>query len=205
MNIDDAQNAVLDHHARPYDLWTCIRAVRGLLDAGFRSEAHALANSFSERHGAGTRGGDALLAAVQTADVLTYAIGDMIVEEGELDDSLFVLLTGGARVLRLGVGEVALLPAGTVVGEIAATTGTARTASVRAEGPLTALRFGAPEFAGLCRLLPSVYVRLRETSRARMVEQLMGPGSIFGHLGDPARAALYGTETKRSQTCCGFL
>ncbi len=191
MDIDEAQEALLDHQSRPYDLWAAMRAVRGLADAGFRAEAHAVASAFAERHRAGPRGGDALLSHVQQAETRTFAAGETLCDEGELDDQVFVILSGKARVRRLGVGELAHLPPGTVVGEVASVTGIARTATVEAESEVLALAFEGKQLAALVRDLPSVYVRLREMSRARLVAQLMGPGSIFGNLGDGARAALF--------------
>lgn len=191
MTVDEAQEALLDHQSRPYDLWAAMRAIRGLSDAGFRAEAHAVAGAFAERHRAEDRGGDALLSHVQQADIDTFQAGETLCDEGELDDQVFVILSGKARVRRLGVGELAHLPPGTVVGEIASVTGTARTATVEAESEVKALSFQSKQLASLVKALPSVYVRLRETSRSRMLAQLMGPGSIFGNLGDGARAALF--------------
>ncbi|MCA9545401.1 MAG: cyclic nucleotide-binding domain-containing protein [Myxococcales bacterium] len=191
MTVDEAQEALLDHQSRPYDLWAAMRAIRGLSDAGFRAEAHAVATAFAERHRADERGGDGLLTHVQQAEIKVFQSGETLCDEGELDDQVFVILSGKARVRRLGVGELAHLPPGTVVGEIASVTGTARTATVEAESEVQALRFESKQLASLVKALPSAYVRLRETSRSRMLAQLMGPGSIFGNLGDGARAALF--------------
>ena len=191
MTVDEAQEALLDHQSRPYDLWAAMRAIRGLSDAGFRAEAHAVSAAFAERHRADDRGGDALLSHVQQAEIITFQAGETLCDEGELDDQVFVILSGKARVRRLGVGELAHLPPGAVVGEVASVTGTARTATVEAESEVQALAFESKQLAVLVKALPSVYVRLRETSRSRMLSQLMGPGSIFGNLGDGARAALF--------------
>ena len=89
------------------------------------------------------------------------------------------------------VGELALIPPGSVVGEIAALTGTARTASVYARGPVSALELTPASLAELARRMPGAYPALREVTRERLVSQLMGAGSVFGGIGKPERAALF--------------
>lgn len=188
---DQAQSALALAQQSPHDLGLCIRAVRLLEDVGLRAEAHSVAHAYAKRHDAGEAGGAALLTLVQRAEAVRFDGGAALMREGVDEDAIFVLLRGDARVRRLGVGELTQLPPGTVVGEIASLTGTARTASVYAKGPVEALRFRPAGFAELSHKLPGVYARLRETGRSRLVAQLFGPTSIFGALNGLERAALF--------------
>ncbi|MCA9545642.1 MAG: cyclic nucleotide-binding domain-containing protein, partial [Myxococcales bacterium] len=56
--------------------------------------------------------------------------GHTLVHQGSTGDTLYVVLTGLAGVKRLGVGEVAMLAPGAVVGEVAPVAGVHRTATV---------------------------------------------------------------------------
>ncbi len=188
---DQAQSALALAQQSPHDLGLCIRAVRLLEDVGLRAEAHSVAHAYAKQHDAGEAGGAALLTLVQRAEAVRFDGGAALMREGVDEDAIFVLLRGDARVRRLGVGELTQLPPGTVVGEIASLTGTARTASVYAKGPVEALRFRPAGFAELSHKLPGVYARLRETGRSRLVAQLFGPTSIFGALNGLERAALF--------------
>ncbi len=187
----EAEQALETYRRYPRHLGACIRAVRFLDDGGYRAEAHSVACAFAARGGSGEAGGDALLAFVQRAPTRRYAAGESIIAEGTGDDTVYVLLRGDARVRRLGVGELAIIPPGSVVGEIAALTGTARTASVYARGEVAALEMSPGALAELARRMPGVYPSLREVTRERLVSQLMGPGSVFGGIGKPERAALF--------------
>ncbi len=190
ISFEQAEEALEQHKRYPRALGPCIRAVR-LLDAGgFRAEAHAVATGYASR--LDTRaGGDALLAFVQQAPLTPFASGEAIIAEGAEDDSAYVLLQGECRVRRLGVGELAVVPRGSIIGEIAALTGMPRTASVYAKGPVVALEMRPAALAELARRMPGVYPVLREVTRDRLVTQLMGPGSIFGGLPPAERGALF--------------
>jgi CRP-like cAMP-binding protein len=202
--------ALADHEAMPDDLWLCLRAVHGLAVSGQVDLASAVATAYvvaqivgapaaitSESHDlnplnvATANAAAALLEIATTAPVRRYGVGEALLHEGAHDDTVFVVLSGKARVLRIGVGELAHLPAGAVIGEVAIITGSLRTATVVAENTVSALVLSSRSLAALCRALPPVYVRLRETGRARMVAQLMGAQSIFGGLDATARAALF--------------
>lgn len=191
MSATDLRALARAARERPYDFGFAVRAIRLFDEAGHRAEAHTVAHAYAARHSAPTRGGDALLAAVLAAPRVSFRPGEMLVREGDDTDDVFVIMAGDARVRRLGVGQIAQLPEGTLVGEIAPLTAANRTASVYARGPVEALCFSAQALAGLCRELPGVYARLRELGRQRMVDQLMGPGSIFASLDGLTRAALF--------------
>lgn len=191
LSLEHVQEAVAATRARPYDFGAAIRAVRLLADHGYRAEAHSAAQAYSDRHDGGIRGGDAIFAAVLNAPRRRFMAGEALTREGTDEDCVLIILAGDARVRRLGVGQLAELAPGTMVGEIASVTGSCRTASVYARGVVDTLVFEASELAELTRSVPAIYARLRETGRARMVAQLMGESSIFGGIGNMARMMLF--------------
>lgn len=191
VTFDDAETALEVYRRFPRHFGACVRAVRFLDDAGYRAEAHSVACAYAAQMGSGESGGAALLAFAQQAQVRHYAAGESIISEGLQDDAAYVLLRGDARVRRLGIGELAVIPPSSVVGEIAALTGTARTASVYARGDVAALEMTPAALAELARRMPGVYPALREVTRERLVSQLMGAGSVFGGIGKAERAALF--------------
>lgn len=72
-----------------------------------------------------------LIALASVAREVQLAPGDLLLREGELGDSLFLIQSGTLRVLRRGQ-EVARLGAGECVGELAVLDGEPRSASVQA-------------------------------------------------------------------------
>jgi CRP-like cAMP-binding protein len=106
-------------------------------------------------------------------DELTFDKRAVIVEEGMLGETLFVVLSGKGKVSRAGkkVGEV--LP-GDFFGELSTIDGGPRTATVAAETPMRVLRLFRHTLVSLLRdeprltlkLLDGVVRRIREVQRA---------------------------------------
>ena len=71
-----------------------------------------------------------------TGQVLELADGELLIRESVMTDHLFILLNGSAEVEASGVGVVAVLRAGDVVGEMAFVDHAPPSASVRAVGRL---------------------------------------------------------------------
>ena len=107
------------------------------------------------------------------ADELTFDKRAVIVEEGMLGETMFVVLSGKGKVTRAGkkVGEV--LP-GDFFGELSTIDGGPRTATIVAETPMRVLRLFRHTLASLLReeprltlkLLDGVVRRIREVQRA---------------------------------------
>jgi CRP-like cAMP-binding protein len=122
-----------------------------------------LFTGFSARH---------LKRLAAEADELTFEPREAIVEEGMRGETLFVVLSGKAKVTRGGrkVGEV--LP-GDFFGELSALDGGPRSATVAAETPVRVLRLFRHTLLELVRdepglimkLLDGVVRRLREVDR----------------------------------------
>jgi len=106
-------------------------------------------------------------------DELTFDKRAVIVEEGMLGETLFVVLSGKGKVSRAGkkVGEV--LP-GDFFGELSTIDGGPRTATVAAETPMRVLRLFRHTLVSLLRdeprltlkLLDGAVRRIREVQRA---------------------------------------
>lgn len=73
------------------------------------------------------------------SEVRTYKENELIIEENSLDDRVFYLITGKAKVIKNGRELIILRRTGDVFGEIGVVTGIARSASVYASGPTTCL------------------------------------------------------------------
>jgi CRP/FNR family transcriptional regulator, cyclic AMP receptor protein len=73
------------------------------------------------------------------SEVRTYNENEIIIEENTLDDRVFYLITGKAKVMKNGRELIILRRTGDVFGEIGVVTGVARSASVYASGPTTCL------------------------------------------------------------------
>jgi CRP-like cAMP-binding protein len=106
------------------------------------------------------------------ADELTFQPGQTVVREGDLGETLFVVLEGEAKVVRhkKKVGEV--LP-GDFFGELSAIDGGPRTASVIAVTPLRVLRLFRRTLTSLIEDEPQVTMKLMDgiTRRLRQVQR----------------------------------
>jgi len=73
------------------------------------------------------------------SEVKSYRENEIIIEENSLDDRVFYLISGKAKVVKNGKELIILRRTGDVFGEIGVVTGIARSASVFASGPTTCL------------------------------------------------------------------
>jgi CRP/FNR family transcriptional regulator, cyclic AMP receptor protein len=122
-----------------------------------------LFQGFSKRH---------LQRLAAQADELTFEPREDVVEEGLLGETLFVVLSGKARVTRKGrkVGEV--LP-GDFFGELSALDGGPRTATVSADTPMRVLRLFRHTLVDLLRDEPRLILKLLDgiVRRIREIER----------------------------------
>lgn len=84
------------------------------------------------------------------AHIRSFPAGAALVRQGDLDSCMFVVLGGKARVTFHAPGgsrEIAVVGKGDIVGEISVLTGSARTATVTAVEPLSAIEIDKPAFA----------------------------------------------------------
>ena len=116
---------------------------------------------------------DDVRALVQASCVrVSFGFGETIVTEGDPADALFMITSGAVRVVKAPEvgGEVPLtvLHAGDVFGETALVSHGKRTATVRATGPVEAMRLDRVVFDALVLANPAV--REWATIRARRHE-----------------------------------
>lgn len=135
-----------------------------------RAEAHVTA--------AADRLGSVDLFATQTPEARNhlataarhhlFAAGEAMVREGAEGDSMFVLMTGRARVTLEPSGrEVAVIPAGGFFGEMSMLTGDRRTATVRALDDVQALEISAADFRELAMADPALLDHISSVVTAR--------------------------------------
>ncbi|GAC1459403.1 MAG: hypothetical protein NVSMB8_08960 [Candidatus Limnocylindrales bacterium] len=130
------------------------------------------------------------LAGVLTA--VSFDAGAVSVREGEHGDDAYLLRTGDVDVVQ-GEGErhIAHLGAGSFIGEISALTGSARTATVRASGPVTAYRLGGDDARRIIGKYRAVVARLESAMQSRHAPRRVGRVSITDAPDDPECVILY--------------
>ncbi len=115
---------------------------------------------------------DRVLAGVAgVLDEVSFAKGEVLMHEGDIEDWLFVVVRGRVQVTR--VDRVVEMGDGSVVGELAALDPRPRTATVTALDPVTAFRLTKPAFDEAVRTRPEIALgvitelvrRIRETHR----------------------------------------
>jgi CRP-like cAMP-binding protein len=102
------------------------------------------------------------------ADEIDFPAGKVIIREGERGREFFVLLDGGADVLR-GGKRIAHLAKGDFVGEIAVIARIPRTATVKTTEPTRALVVTDQALRGLLRRLPDMQLKVLQAVAERLV------------------------------------
>ncbi len=109
-----------------------------------------------------------------TAEVVRFAPGEPIVQQGDPADAVYIVTEGEAEVwLRDAEGrEILLTTMGrhTLFGETAVLSKGRRTASVRAKGPVTTFKISANVFLDLVRQSPEIGMQVM-TVLAQRVER----------------------------------
>ncbi|MFN8233383.1 MAG: cyclic nucleotide-binding domain-containing protein [Actinomycetota bacterium] len=105
-------------------------------------------------------------------DELTFRPGQVVVEEGLLGETLFVVLSGEGKVVRRGRKLARVLP-GDFFGELSALDGGPRTATIVAETPLVVLRLFRKTLFDLVREEPQLALKLMDgiVRRVREVDR----------------------------------
>ncbi|HUR32406.1 MAG TPA: peptidase domain-containing ABC transporter [Vicinamibacterales bacterium] len=136
---------------------------------------------------------DSARALVVRSFVATsYPFGRVIVEEGAQTDSMFVIVSGRARVLKQGErdAEITLnmLTTGDSFGEIELLEGAPRPATVRASSEVLALRLDRSVFQALLELNPDIRTYLELQVKHRRVQGFFRNFPAFSKL--PAEAVV---------------
>lgn len=113
---------------------------------------------------------DTRLALARSSHEHIFAAGEAMVRQGESGSSMFVVLSGRARVVLEPSGqEVAVVAAGGFFGEMSMLTGDARTATVRATEDVRALEITAERFRALALDRPELLKHISRVVIARRV------------------------------------
>jgi len=109
-----------------------------------------------------------LLEIASIADEIDLPSNKEIIRQGETGREFFVLLNGGADVIRDG-HRIASLAKGDFVGEIAVIARIPRTATVKTTAPTRALVVTAPAFRNLLKRSPDIQLKVLEALAERLV------------------------------------
>lgn len=108
------------------------------------------------------------LAAI--AEEQVHPDGDVICEQGEPGDELYVIVSGEVRVVSRG-NEIARRRPGEFVGEVALITGAPRNATLVAAGETRLLRIERRQFEGLLRERPDAGLAVMRVLAERLTER----------------------------------
>ena len=100
-----------------------------------------------------------ILRVLQVTDVITYKPGEVVITEGEKGEELYIVLSGQLKVTRNGA-DVATLPQGAHVGEMALVRSQPRSATVVAEGISELMVIRRQEFFEILRKEHQLAVKL---------------------------------------------
>jgi serine/threonine protein phosphatase PrpC/CRP-like cAMP-binding protein len=100
-----------------------------------------------------------ILRVLQVTDVLTYKPGEVVISEGEKGEELFIVLSGQLKVTRNGA-DVATLPQGAHVGEMALVRSQPRSATVVSDGVSELMVIRRQEFFEILRKEHQLAVKL---------------------------------------------
>ncbi|MFU0504845.1 cyclic nucleotide-binding domain-containing protein [Pseudaminobacter sp. NGMCC 1.201702] len=98
-----------------------------------------------------------------TSDRVSYSDGEILFRQGEEGDAAYLILSGTAEILVDSSGrqiKVAEAQPNSIVGEIAILCDVSRTATVRAAGPLEALRIRKEHFLRLLKEFPEMTIEM---------------------------------------------
>lgn len=110
---------------------------------------------------------------VRSAHQRVLAPGEVVFDEGEPGDELFVVQSGEIELTRRGLGgprRVARFTAGDFFGEISAVEGTRRTARAVAVGPARVLRLDRTTLEAMCVSEPEIALRLIRGLASRLLD-----------------------------------
>ncbi len=114
-------------------------------------------------------------------NMLTFNKGEIVIEEGDSGDSIYLIKSGRAKVSTHVLGkvvELAILEKGDIFGEIAFLTGRPRTATVTAIERLEVLEFTRPVLERIIEETPSVLKMLQDFYYSRLQNTIKKAKSV---------------------------
>jgi CRP-like cAMP-binding protein len=122
--------------------------------------------------------GHTLVAVARLAEEVRAAAGETIIERGAVEDWLFVVAEGTARV-HIGDRTIGKVESGGVVGELAVLAPAPRAASVTALEPMLLLRLRRAPFEELLEDRPEI-ARAVISTLARLLQSAADHGAVAG-------------------------
>lgn len=139
---------------------------------------------------------NALFAVLQSAERRLFAPSDLLMQQGQLGDSLFFIASGDVVVFTTDAEgtnhEIARLQEGSLLGEMAAVSADPRSASVVAASDVEAIIVQSQTLAALAVAEPAVAQALDRFTRERLLKNLLGTSPLFAPFSQEDRAALLG-------------
>jgi CRP/FNR family transcriptional regulator, cyclic AMP receptor protein len=133
-----------------------------------RATLLAAAPLFAEVDGAG------MDRIAERAVEVEFAANHVIARQGEIGTGFFVIVSGGARVVRDGA-VIARLGSGDFFGELSVLDGRPRVAQVIADGPTTCLALASWDFEAVIRDQPAVALAVMRGLARRLRDRTEGP------------------------------
>ncbi len=112
---------------------------------------------------------------LDSLDIRTYADGQILIEEGDIGDSIYIIRSGKARVIAHLLGkelELAVLSEGDLFGEVGFLTGRPRTASVIADGSLEVFEIGRATLEEIIERNPAILPMIEEFQENRALDTI---------------------------------
>ena len=106
-----------------------------------------------------------------TSQRVSFGEGEVLFHQGDPGDAAYVILSGSADILTgsdRGLIKVAEISRNAIVGEIAILCDVTRTATVRAQGPVEALRIGKEHFLKLLSDFPAITIEVMRVLAERL-------------------------------------
>jgi CRP-like cAMP-binding protein len=103
-----------------------------------------------------------------------FAPDHVVARQGEIGTGFFVIVSGGARVIRDGA-VIARLGPGDFFGELSVLDGLPRVAQVVADGPMTCLALASWDFEAVIREEPVVALAVMRVLARRLRDLTEGP------------------------------
>jgi putative peptide zinc metalloprotease protein len=122
-------------------------------------------------------------------DPVAFAVGDVVMREGERGDDAYLVRGGELEVIR-GAQILATIGPGAFVGEVSALTRMPRTATVRARTDVSAFRLRGDEVRPIVKKHQDLVSRLEGTMQSRHVPRRAGEVVIAPAPDDPTAALL---------------
>ncbi len=184
------------------DLWT---ALMGLSGSELVEKAMAVLALHAEEDASGTSKRpplplfadlerEAFVEAVEKMDLIELGEGEVLIEEGDAGESVYVICAGGAKVVR-GVKEgspveLARIGGGTLVGEMALLTDAPRSASVVTDRPSEVFVISRKVLQDLTANHPAVPQQLVSFCKRRLLGNLVTTSPLFKPFEEDDRKAL---------------